>query len=242
MMAPVGQASRQPARSQCLQTSLIMSHENLPSARSVGPSGTGVSTCDGEMSRRSEVGPGWPAGKSSANGRVAAAAPSRGLPWPGSGVVRSTKATCRQVEAPSCPVLSKLIPVKAKPSSGSWFHCLHATSHALQPMQSVVSVKKPHCSIARPLSAPPRRIGLGPSRLDGRPAAHGPDPRQIAGRPRARIGDRGAPRRRSPSAARSEWRPATMVQVSAFDSWIETFGSATNGMSSFAGSPRSRPT
>jgi hypothetical protein len=33
--------------------------------------------------------------------------------------------------------------VKRKPSSGNWFHCLQATSQALQPMQSVVSVKKP---------------------------------------------------------------------------------------------------
>jgi hypothetical protein len=27
-----------------------------------------------------------------------------------------------------------------EPSAGSWFHCLQATSHALQPMQTVVSV------------------------------------------------------------------------------------------------------
>ncbi len=28
--------------------------------------------------------------------------------------------------------------------AGSWFHSLQATSHALQPMQTVVSVKKAH--------------------------------------------------------------------------------------------------
>src|SRR5207244_10305971 len=28
-------------------------------------------------------------------------------------------------------------------SAGSWFHSLHATSHALQPMQTVVSAKNP---------------------------------------------------------------------------------------------------
>src|SRR2546425_12674441 len=28
-------------------------------------------------------------------------------------------------------------------SAGSWFHSLHATSHALHPMQTVVSVKNP---------------------------------------------------------------------------------------------------
>src|SRR5436305_13770408 len=94
-MAPVGQASRQPARAQCLQTSDIISHEKFPP--SVPPIGTG----------------------------------------------RSTNPTCRHVDEPRCPVLSYESPVKLKPSSGSWFHCLHATSQALQPMQSVVSVKKP---------------------------------------------------------------------------------------------------
>jgi hypothetical protein len=29
--------------------------------------------------------------------------------------------------------------------SGTWFHSLHATSHALHPMHSDVSVKKPIC-------------------------------------------------------------------------------------------------
>src|SRR3954462_14796440 len=95
MIAPVGHASRQPARAQCLQTSDIISREKLPP--SVPPSGTG----------------------------------------------RSTKPTCRQVEEPRWPVLSYESPVNSKPSSGNWFHCLHATSQALHPMQSVVSVKKP---------------------------------------------------------------------------------------------------
>src|SRR6476646_2106586 len=55
----------------------------------------------------------------------------------------SMKATCRQVSAPSSPVLSYDWPRKFKPSSGTRFHSLHATSHALHPMQSVVSVKNP---------------------------------------------------------------------------------------------------
>src|SRR6266513_360238 len=93
-MAPVGQASRHPARAQCLHTSDIISQEKFPS---VPVSGTG----------------------------------------------RSTNETCRQVEEPRCPVLSYERPVKLNPSSGSWFHCLHATSQALHPMQSVVSVKNP---------------------------------------------------------------------------------------------------
>src|SRR5205823_4308700 len=55
----------------------------------------------------------------------------------------SMNATCRHVEAPSCTVLSYDIPLNENPSSGNWFHCLHATSHALQPMHTVVSVKNP---------------------------------------------------------------------------------------------------
>src|SRR5207245_10004028 len=55
----------------------------------------------------------------------------------------SMNSTCRQFCASSCPVLSKL----SRRSSGllpsSWFHSLHATSHALQPIQIDVSVKKP---------------------------------------------------------------------------------------------------
>src|SRR5579885_1527256 len=35
------------------------------------------------------------------------------------------------------------MPVRSKSSAGNWFHCLQATSHALQPMHSVVSVKNP---------------------------------------------------------------------------------------------------
>ena len=37
--------------------------------------------------------------------------------------------------------------MKWSPSAGSWFHCLHATSHALQPMQSEVSVKNPFAAV-----------------------------------------------------------------------------------------------
>src|SRR5436305_7189920 len=67
--------------------------------------------------------------------------------WPpnatGCSARRSTKATWRHVDAPSATVLSYDIPVNTSPSSGSWFHSLHATSQALQPMHTVVSVKKP---------------------------------------------------------------------------------------------------
>src|SRR5438105_15279669 len=47
----------------------------------------------------------------------------------------STKATCRHVLALSWPVLSYERPRNSRPSSGTRFHSLHATSHALQPMQ-----------------------------------------------------------------------------------------------------------
>ena len=35
------------------------------------------------------------------------------------------------------------MPVREMPSSGTAFHSLHATSHALHPMHMLVSVKKP---------------------------------------------------------------------------------------------------
>src|ERR1043165_5970136 len=55
----------------------------------------------------------------------------------------STNATWRQVLASSADVLSYDSPVHSTPSVGTAFHSLHATSQALQPMQTDVSVKKP---------------------------------------------------------------------------------------------------
>ena len=55
----------------------------------------------------------------------------------------SMNATCRQVDAPRPTELSYDIPVSSSPSSGTAFHSLQATSQALQPMQTDVSVKKP---------------------------------------------------------------------------------------------------
>ena len=63
--------------------------------------------------------------------------------WCPRGLRCSMNATCRQVSAPSPTVLSIDMPVNASPSSGIAFHVLHATSHALQPMQIDVSVKNP---------------------------------------------------------------------------------------------------
>ena len=39
-------------------------------------------------------------------------------------------------------MLSYESPVHVNPSAGTWFHSLHATSQALQPMHSVESVRK----------------------------------------------------------------------------------------------------
>src|SRR5690625_5065037 len=53
------------------------------------------------------------------------------------------KATWRHVSAPSPPLLSYEEPSSPSESAGSSFHSLHATSHALHPMQMEVSVKNP---------------------------------------------------------------------------------------------------
>ncbi len=52
-------------------------------------------------------------------------------------------ATCRQEFAVSAPVLSYDMPSRSSPCSGTPFHSLQATSQALQPMQTLVSVKNP---------------------------------------------------------------------------------------------------
>src|SRR5919198_3682310 len=52
--------------------------------------------------------------------------------------------TCRQFWPSSVPVLSRLSPRNPPGLLGSWFHSLHATSHALHPMQTLVSVKNPY--------------------------------------------------------------------------------------------------
>src|SRR6266513_1488626 len=72
---------------------------------------------------------------------------SQALPFPGvadSSGTCSMNCTCRQFWASSEPVLSKLSARKLGLSPWSWFHSLHATSQALQPMHTLVSVKKPY--------------------------------------------------------------------------------------------------
>jgi hypothetical protein len=53
------------------------------------------------------------------------------------------------VSAPRSIVLSSEFPVNPSIDIGIWFHSLQATSHALQPMQTDVSVKKPIRGLAR---------------------------------------------------------------------------------------------
>src|SRR2546421_7428525 len=56
------------------------------------------------------------------------------------------------------------MPVKNIPSAGSWFHSLHATSQALHPMHTVVSVKNPIACAIRPT---PFERGLCPRNPPG---------------------------------------------------------------------------
>src|SRR5437764_12570736 len=65
-----------------------------------------------------------------------------------SGALCSMKATCLHDSGPSCSVLSYELPDHSTPCCGITFHSLHATSQALQPMQTEVSVKKPTRSFA----------------------------------------------------------------------------------------------
>src|SRR6185436_9519035 len=78
--------------------------------------------------------------------------------------------------------------VNCEPSAGRSFHCLQATSHALQPMHTVVSVKKPI------LRAPARwiasSVGAAVVALTNRPLALLPAGSRRVGRPGP------APRRR----------------------------------------------
>jgi len=69
---------------------------------------------------------------------------ARPLPTPivSSGTL-SMNFTWRQVWPSRVPVLSRLSPRNPSGLLGSWFHSLHATSQALQPMQTLVSVKNP---------------------------------------------------------------------------------------------------
>jgi hypothetical protein len=67
----------------------------------------------------------------------------RGSPSSGEAGGCSMNATCRHEFASNRPVLSYDIPSRLNPSAGTAFHSLQATSHALHPMHTLVSVKNP---------------------------------------------------------------------------------------------------
>src|ERR1700759_5503885 len=146
--APAGKPPGPPASEQCLHTSLDISQRMGPSS---GPLGV-LLDCRGLWAC---CGPG--------SGGVGG--PVRGLVG-GPGAICSMKATWRQVVPLRPTVLSNDMPDRFSPSSGTAFHSLQATSQALHPMQTEVSVKNPirgGCSSqpARPAgSGPPVRPGL----------------------------------------------------------------------------------
>ena len=111
------------------------------------------------------------------------------------------------------------------PSEGRSFHCLQATSHALQPMHTVVSVKKPiRCASSRRIA-----ISLMSARC----------PRRGRRRPVRRGWRRACPSSRAVVSPLR--RPARTLQVNALSSWIDTFGSLPSAPRSFALSPGDAP-
>src|SRR5437867_3336337 len=90
------------------------------------------------------------------------------------------------------------MPLKNRPSSGSWFHSLHATSHALHPMQTVVSVKKPLALMVLRLLSSLRRSGLHAMSAEGALAHPGEIPGGLAAADR--HGQRAAGHHPAPAA------------------------------------------
>src|SRR3954463_15269813 len=146
--APVGQTSRQPASVQCLHTSDSISQRKSVrvSAPVPSPGRPKVGMPRSATAPPGAVGSGVvpssapPRGAARSRGSTAAVTSSNPT-VPGRRC--STNATCRHEFAPSIPVLSIDMPSRSRPSSGTWFHSLQATSHALHPMHTDVSVKKP---------------------------------------------------------------------------------------------------
>src|SRR5947199_3345239 len=150
---PVGHTSRQAAWVQCLQTSELISQRRDP------PRKPPSALCAREASS-----PAVSIGSSFGSIRLAPRC--------------STNATWRHEFAPSSDVLSYDSPVHTIPSSGTRFHSLQATSQALQPMQTEVSVKKPTGgSASRPYVSTPSAVFMPKppaSRGRTRPAPAGP--------------------------------------------------------------------
>ena len=159
--------------------------------------------------------------------------------WPLAGTRCSTNATWRQVLPLSPPVLSCELPVQLRPSSGTSFHSLQATSHALQPMQIEVSVKNPirgGCSVW-----PAAAAGSLPPSSTSSPAA-GRTARSVMFSIPVSLGDAGAPLvgldERQALRLRAVGGPGWMSTVSALTSWMCELGSSDIEDSSFIESPR----
>ena len=122
-----------------------------------------------------------------------------------------------------------------KPSSGTAFHSLQATSQALQPMHTEVSVKKPlrfgrvgPAGVRRRVERPVERVAH---------ARHRPVLVDVAGLERDA---RPAPVLVDPLAAapdRVGRRPGVMSQLPTLLSWMCTLGSSASPTRSFAESP-----
>lgn len=123
------------------------------------------------------------------------------------------------------------MPLNSIPSSGIAFHSLQATSQALQPMQTDVSVKNP----TRSGGPGGRRRGPGPVR--DRSAGAGPSCPILHP---CCLGDSCAPavlRDQLRQVGPRGRRPGRMSAVSALSSWMWAFGSSAMAMSSLAASP-----
>src|SRR6478752_4852121 len=205
---PVGHTSRQAACVQCLHTSDSISQRTSVRSPDVAPS------------------------SSEADGPVGNPLSPDSCPESRRGC--SMKATCRQVLAPSAPVLSYDQPSRLNPSSGTPFHSLHATSHALQPMQTDVSVKNPMRAGASDHPALDATCGSGP---DSCPTQSSCGVRCVL--PVCTVIPallRYSATKRS-SAGPVGRRPGWMSHEATFDSWMCTFGSSVTPNRSFAESP-----
>src|ERR1041385_592814 len=160
----------------------------------------------------------------------------------------STNFTWRQVECPSARVLSYDLPLQLKPSSGTPFHSLHATSHALQPMQSVESVKQPVTVMtggrARsvPGAAGPRPTEFRRSEFRIANSECGsPSPRALPKHIDSRFSIRhskfGSSKFRGPRSAYA----FVSLHENPFDSKMRTFGSSDIATRSLTTSPLTRP-
>ena len=161
--APVGHTSRHAACVQCLQTLDIMSQRtsvrpsrsgwrpgrsndgmprNCGSTVPVAVPGSGAAGTPGSVPVSCAVCAPATADVALPDGPVGVPA-NAGIVVSPSGRGCSMNATCRHEFAVSPPVLSNDVPSRLNPSSGMRFHSLHATSHALHPMHTLVSVKNP---------------------------------------------------------------------------------------------------